>query len=121
MGAHGLEYIIGLREKRMLGFSRTNMWTIYTDMEKDDVKETLSEKYAELHPNYNGVCCTTKIFEADYFYERLNSLWQKMQKDKKDAKRDWIELRDLTLLDGFCSGACTCTTEENLFHYTQHK
>ena len=118
MGAHGLEDI-GLREKRMLGLGRTNMWTIYTDMEKDDVKETLSEKYAELHPNYNGVCCTTKIFEADYFYRKLNSLLEKERKYRSDAERDWLNLNNLSPLEGFCKGACTCTTNVNLFHYTQ--
>ncbi|MBR1843455.1 MAG: hypothetical protein IJ793_01065 [Opitutales bacterium] len=118
MGAHGLEGK-NLRKGRLLGTDEQCTWTLYTDMESDDVDETLSKQYAG--SGYGGECYTTKIFEADYFYERLNSLWQKMQKDKKDAKRDWIELRDLTLLDGFCSGACTCTTEENLFHYTQHK
>ena len=118
MGAHGLEGK-NLRKGRLLGTDEQCTWTLYTDMESDDVDETLSKQYAG--SGYSGVCCTTKIFRADYFYKRLNSLLEKELKRKSDAQRNWIDLRDLTLLDGFCKGACSCTTEENLFHYTQHK
>ncbi len=118
MGAHGLEYE-NLREGRLLGTDEQCTWTLYTDMKSDDVEETLSKQYA--NSGYGGECCTTKIFRADYFYKRLNSLLEKELKRKSDAQRNWIDLRDLTLLDGFCDGACTCTTEKNLFHYTQHK
>ena len=120
MGAHGLEGK-NLRKGRLLGTDEQCTWTLYTDMESDDVDETLSKQYAELHPDYCGKCCTTKIFRADYFYKRLNSLWQKKQEGNKSAKRNWIDLDNLIPLDGFCKGACSCTTEENLFHYTQHK
>ena len=120
MGAHGLEGK-NLRKGRLLGIDKQCTWTLYTDMESDYVDETLSKQYAELHPDYCGKCCTTKIFRADYFYKRLNSLWQEIQKGNKDAKRNCINLENLTPLDGFCSGACSCTTEGNLFHYTQHK
>ena len=119
MGAHGLEYE-NLREGRLLGIGEQCTWTLYTDMESDYVDETLSKQYAELHPGYGGECCTTKIFRADYFYEKLNSLWQKKQEDNKSAKRNWIDLGNLAPLNGFCKGACTCTTTENLFHYTKH-
>ena len=120
MGAHGLEGQ-NLRKGRLLGFiGKTNMWTIYTDMEKDDVEETLSKKYTELHPDCNGVCCTTKIFEAGYFYGKLNSLLEKKREYRSDAQRNWIDLKNLSPLEGFCKDACTCTTTENLFHYTKH-
>ena len=118
MGAHGLEYE-NLRKGRLLGTDEQCTWTLYTDIENDDVEEPLSKQY--VGSGYGGECCTTKIFRADYFYKRLNSLLEKELKRKSDAQRDWIDLKELTLLDGFCDGACTCTTEENLFHYTQHK
>jgi hypothetical protein len=121
MGAHGLEYYIWLRKKRMLGIGMEYTWTVYTNVKEDCVEETLSKEYAELHPQCSGVCCTTKIFEAGYFYGKLNLLWQKKLKSDSNAKRKWINLTELSCLDGFCEDACTCTTTENLFHYTQHK
>ena len=118
MGAHGLEGK-SLRKGRLLGTDKQCTWTLYTDMESDDVDETLSKQYAG--SGYCGECCTTKIFRSDYFYKRLNSLLEKELKRKSDAKRNCINLENLIPLDGFCKDACSCTTEENLFHYTQHK
>lgn len=119
-GAHGLEGA-ELRKNRMLGIGKEYAWTVYTDMRKDEVEETLSKEYEEMHPNACGSCCTTKIFEADYFYGKLNSLHEKKLLYHPNAERNWINLTELSCLNGFCEGACTCTTEENLFHYTQHK
>lgn len=132
MGAHGLENTV-LREKRMLGIGAKYTWTVYTDMTKDNVSETLSEEYKASHPNYCGVCCTTKIFEAGYLYQKLDyALSRKMLTGKNpDAKRNWIDLTELSRLDGFGEGACTCTTpiegdpeayhlKGSLFHYTRH-
>lgn len=119
MGAHGLEHT-GLRTKRMLGIGKEYAWTVYTDMRKDEVEETLSKEYEEMHPNACGSCCTTKIFEADYFYGKLNSLHEKKLLYYPNAKRNWIDLTELSCLDGYGKGACTCTTKENLFYYTQH-
>ena len=130
MGAHGLEHT-GLRTKRMLGIGKEYAWTVYTDMRKDEVEETLSKEYEEMHPNACGSCCTTKIFEADYFYGKLNSLHEKKLLYYPNAKRNWIDLTELSCLDGFCKEACTCTTpiegdpndffeKGSLFRYTQH-
>ncbi len=131
MGAHGLENTV-LREKRMLGIGAKYTWTVYTDMTKDNVSETLSEEYKASHPNYCGVCCTTKIFEAGYLYQKLDyALSRKMLTGNPDAKRNWIDLTELSPLDGFGEGACTCTTpiegepeayrlKGSLFHYTRH-
>ena len=134
MGAHGLENAI-ISEKRMLDFDVFKKrpllakWMLYMDMQKDDITETFSKDYAEKHPERDGHCCTTKIFEADYFYQKLNSLWEEKRKFNSEAERNEIELKYLICLDGFKNG-CTCTTpyngepkdsgkEDSLFCYTK--
>lgn len=119
MGAHGLENI-WLRIKRMLGIGEEYKWTIYTDMVHDCVEETFGKRCGR---SGDGACCTTKLFEANYLYQRLNHLWEEKRKENPKAERDWIDLTELSPLDGFGCCVCTCTTSvesESLFHYTQH-
>jgi hypothetical protein len=63
----------------------------------------------------SGICCTTKIFEAKYFYDRLDAL----VKQRSNGNRHAIDLLTLTLLDGFNDKACTCATEKSLFFYNE--
>ncbi len=113
-GAHGLEYY-ELAETWGTDDGIDTSYFLYTNVARDYVSETLSKEQ-----NGSGICCTTKIFEAGYFYKKLDELFEKEKSKNPKATRHYIDLLTLTPLDGFCEGACTCTTKENLFHYTRH-
>ena len=87
-----------------------------------------SEKY--MYSGTNGSCCTNRIFEGGYLYERLKRaagmemVKQPLGKSKTLFKikrvqkpRSTVCLKELSALDPFNADAVTCTTKQSLFFY----
>lgn len=94
-------------------------------------RETAIGSAKDKNERYTGSCCTTRIFEGSYLYERLERIAgkelikQPLGKSKTLFKMTYVKkprnavcLNELSVLDPFNSDAVvTCTTEQSLFFY----
>ncbi|MBR1843454.1 MAG: hypothetical protein IJ793_01060 [Opitutales bacterium] len=126
IGAHGLQKASLLRsyDKPFFGLTakkERECYQLYRGKNKFGQNELDAGREKELggvrkgNSSLSGICCTTKIFEAKYFYDKLDAL----AKQQPNGNRHAIDLLTLTPLDGFNNEACTCVTEKSLFFYNE--
>ena len=79
-------------------------WALYSN-------KTAIAKNADHRRTVGGGCCTTRIFEGNYFYKKLNS------EIISGRSRTMVGLSMLSVFEPFNEKAITCTTKQSLFFY----
>ncbi len=127
IGAHGLEQWSLLRPYDKPFFGSTaeeEYYQLYRGKNEFGLNEFCDSRAKELGEArkaelgtlvLSGACCTTKIFEAGYLYDKLAAL----AKQKPNNNRHAIDLFTLVPLESFNDKACTCTTDKSLFFYNE--
>lgn len=127
IGAHGLQELSLLRPYDEPFFGSTakkECYRLYRGKNRFGQNEFYDSRETELGGArkmelggiaLSGACCTTKIFEAGYLYEKLAAL----AKQEPNNNRHAIDLFTLVPLKSFNNEACTCTTDKSLFFYNE--